>query len=1047
MSEIYRYDAVISYNHNPVDVRVARMLQQRLEHFRLPRGVKEANGKDRIGRIFLDKGELEVTADLDQDIRNALEHTEYLIVICSPKAKGSRWIIREIEYFLQFHSKERILTVVTEGEPADVLPENLLFREVALEDGSVIREPAEPLSCDYRGPIRQANRTELPRLAAALLGCKYDDLVQRQKHYRRKRMVLTLAAAAFAVALALTYLIWSNHQIRNNYETALIEQSRTLAMQSENALSAGDRIGAAEYALQALPGEDGDRPVVSEAVLALSRVTRIYRTPSMEETIPVREYTGSTEQAFAVGGQLRKIQTGDFGDDSFLMAIYTDGSAWIWDAVTGKQLMGKRTEGLREKKGTIYDGIFFGEGKALLICEDSLTCLDLIRKEILWEKDYDWSWGQIENRRGPLAAGGAIWIPVSKAGREKDFICCIDPEDGRQIRLIPTEGKAMGLCAPEDGRELAFSCRDPEDEESDRIYTLDADGKKAEEIGRLTTVTGLMYMDGSTLLVTGIDQKIDENDVTKYDFVDIREEKGRSVYSLASEKGVHLLCMDTETGQLLWETECDESFSGYPSLQWRNNQKLFRGRIALTMGNILQFIDRAGNKKERFIFGSAVKQYYLFAEEEDEDCFGAVLQSGNRATCDIRTKRLREDYGIFQSYISEAKVVNGSIVACSNDQNKATSHDRLIQYRYAGSDQRWQDYEPAKAEVMQKTEALTGEQVIPYKDSFIEVRPRFYPDKELGKSYAGIHVLRRDSSDGKILWEKHFTDDMKNSDGTVGHQMECVGIDETSGSLCFASVEMREVRLGLIDLETGKVRTRSIPLTDRPESTYRAIEGARAVSGGRICLGVKREELNGDSFIKQLEILTVGLGEKDGLTAFPLQELTEKETADIDLSGPVTVDPEGSRIALAMDGRICLYSFDGSTRVKSDPVGYTIRGMTFVEDMLYTIENRQERTVIHRYDAETGKEGDEVIIDDMGSIYSNVLQIEPITEDEILVSADSRAYILDARTWEMRASMDGFVSYNPQTKQFCLSGEEGEFGHIPYCGLDELIRIGKSITN
>ena len=63
------------------------------------------------------------------------------------------------------------------------------------------------------------------------------------------------------------------------------------------------------------------------------------------------------------------------------------------------------------------------------------------------------------------------------------------------------------------------------------------------------------------------------------------------------------------------------------------------------------------------------------------------------------------------------------------------------------------------------------------------------------------------------------------------------------------------------------------------------------------------------------------------------------------------------------------------------------------------------------------------------------------------MSADSRAYILDAGTWEMRASMDGFVSYNPQTKQFCLSGKEGEFGHIPYCGLDELIRIGKSITN
>ena len=82
----------------------------------------------------------------------------------------------------------------------------------------------EPLSCDYRLPPRVARNVELPRLVAALIGCRYDDLVQRQRHYRMRRLTIAMSAALVVLLSAVSYLIWSNDQIKTSLETSQIEQ-------------------------------------------------------------------------------------------------------------------------------------------------------------------------------------------------------------------------------------------------------------------------------------------------------------------------------------------------------------------------------------------------------------------------------------------------------------------------------------------------------------------------------------------------------------------------------------------------------------------------------------------------------------------------------------------------------------------------------------------------------------------------------------------------------------------------------------------------------
>ena len=131
---IEKYDAFISYKHAPLDNRIADAIQKGLERYRLPKKVREATGKQKIERIFRDKAERPITSNLSDNISYALEHADFLIVICSKSTKLSAWVPREIEYFLKFHPLSHVLTVLAEGEPGEVIPGILLKQSIPLTD-------------------------------------------------------------------------------------------------------------------------------------------------------------------------------------------------------------------------------------------------------------------------------------------------------------------------------------------------------------------------------------------------------------------------------------------------------------------------------------------------------------------------------------------------------------------------------------------------------------------------------------------------------------------------------------------------------------------------------------------------------------------------------------------------------------------------------------------------------------------------------------------------------------------------------------------------
>ncbi len=269
--EQYSYKAFISYRHQSPDQDIARKLHTQIETYAIPGALKKSLGISRMGRVFRDQDELPLSVDLGDDIHHALENSEWLICVCSPRYLQSRWCMEELDYFISLGRRDRILTILAEGEPADSFPEQLRFRE---EDGR--RVEVEPLAADVRGATVEESLKKLKeeklRILAPMLGVNFDDLKQRARQRRTRIAAGVLAAAVALLSGFLGYAVVKNRQITAERNAALLSQSKFLASGAQDLLdSGGDRMLATLLAREALPDDfdDPDRPVAEEAVAAL----------------------------------------------------------------------------------------------------------------------------------------------------------------------------------------------------------------------------------------------------------------------------------------------------------------------------------------------------------------------------------------------------------------------------------------------------------------------------------------------------------------------------------------------------------------------------------------------------------------------------------------------------------------------------------------------------------------------------------------------------------------------------------------------------------
>lgn len=209
MKKDYSYYAFISYNHH--DEKKAKWLQSRLEHYRLPAVARKEVGEDvKIRPIFRYVSDLGV-ALLREKIKQELDASKYLIVICSPHSakpnvKGDHWVNDEVKRFCDTGRQDCIIPAIVDGVPGDEERECFCPELSKLEIAGVDFQKEKKTVC-------------IQKIVAKLLGLRPDILIERyREEEKKKRRRIFLGFVPFIALLLLGGLfVWDARRAVCNY--------------------------------------------------------------------------------------------------------------------------------------------------------------------------------------------------------------------------------------------------------------------------------------------------------------------------------------------------------------------------------------------------------------------------------------------------------------------------------------------------------------------------------------------------------------------------------------------------------------------------------------------------------------------------------------------------------------------------------------------------------------------------------------------------------------------------------------------------------------
>lgn len=359
--ETTKYYAFISYKRE--DERWAKWLQRRLEYYHLPLNVRKENPSlpKTVRPVFKDTTDLSGGV-LEKAINEALESSQYLIVVCSPRAAQSRWVCKEVQRFIDLGKAERIIPFIVGGTPNSSDPQTECFPESL----RALNGSRELLGININENGREA---AVVKVVARMFNIQFDTLWQR---YRKARRVRIATGVALVSALALLFAFFSfwiaakNRQLEQQNDIILRERSAMLAAQSRavaekanQLVEAGDVQTARALAMRVLPP---GRPYVAEAEIALRNTfacgdslyvpfSRLRGENGLVGAVSVdgrgtkvafADNTGFWLHDVATGNEIRleaddiveALFTAFTSDDKRLVGI-TAHNLYVWDAATG----------------------------------------------------------------------------------------------------------------------------------------------------------------------------------------------------------------------------------------------------------------------------------------------------------------------------------------------------------------------------------------------------------------------------------------------------------------------------------------------------------------------------------------------------------------------------------------------------------------------------------------------------------------------------------------------------------------------------------------
>ena len=305
------YKAFISYRHLPLSKKVAKKIHSSVEHYRIPKELRKEGKDERPGRVFRDEEELPVSDDLTGEITYALDHSEFLIVVCEPGTKDSIWVDREIRYFISTHDREHVIAVLAEGKPEDSFPE--LLTTIYDEAGNVIGH-VEPLAANLTGTDHKYSASrfgrESFRIYSALLQVPFDSLWQREKRYQLRR-TMVLAAVLFALIFAFAANMWVNYRAIVKRNEQIEQQKAELTEQNAQIIAQNASIEQYNRSLELREGQ-----------LLLAEGNRLAENGDMRGAI-ADALAGYREDG-SLDGETTRLLTRALGSGEYLNTFRTD---------------------------------------------------------------------------------------------------------------------------------------------------------------------------------------------------------------------------------------------------------------------------------------------------------------------------------------------------------------------------------------------------------------------------------------------------------------------------------------------------------------------------------------------------------------------------------------------------------------------------------------------------------------------------------------------------------------------------------------------------
>ena len=213
----YTYFAFVSYRSS--DEKWAKWLQNKIEGYRLPTTIQHERGdlpKSRLRPCFRYHTDIQPN-ELKTELRQKLEQSKYLLVICTPNSAKSQWVGKEIDTFVELGRRDRIIPVIVEGRPYSGDPDTECYNPSLLKHfphSDNIDEDQEILGVNIHeegsGSAYMKRERAVMQVVSRMLGVSFDRIWQRQKRRIIRRAILSTLTALLVLAALIT--VWLINQ-------------------------------------------------------------------------------------------------------------------------------------------------------------------------------------------------------------------------------------------------------------------------------------------------------------------------------------------------------------------------------------------------------------------------------------------------------------------------------------------------------------------------------------------------------------------------------------------------------------------------------------------------------------------------------------------------------------------------------------------------------------------------------------------------------------------------------------------------------------------